>query len=136
MRRTEIGYLQLSASYIYYHANRETNRSLYQLHLLEDFDGELGTLPSANDLYKTLDTSNSNQADYTDDIHRLRFGYDYNSSRRHSWNLIRQFRGSVEVCFERNQLDYQRGRLDTLFHRHTSFIQTDGDWRLYTRDQK
>ena len=136
VRRTEIGCLQLSAGYIYSHANRETNRSLYQLHLLENFDGELGTLPSANDLYKTLDTSNSNQADNTDDIHRLRFGYDYNSSRRHSWNLIRQFRGSVEVRFERNQLDYQRGRLDTLFHRHTSFIQTDGDWRLYTRDQK
>lgn len=135
-RRTEIGCLQLSANYIYSHANKESNRSLYQLHLLEDFDGELGTLPSANDLYKTLDTSNSNQADYTDDIHRLRFGYDYNSSRRHSWNLIRQFRGNVEVRFERNQLDYQRGRLDTLFHRHTAFIQTDGDWRLFTRDQK
>lgn len=135
-RRTEIGCLQLSANYIYSHANKESNRSLYQLHLLEDFDGELGTLPSANDLYKTLDTSNSNQADYTDDIHRLRFGYDYNSSRRHSWNLIRQFRGNVEVRFERNQLDYQRGRLDTLFHRHTAFIQTDGDWRLFNRDQK
>lgn len=135
-RRTEIGCLQLSANYIYSHANKESNRSLYQLHLLEDFDGELGTLPSANDLYKTLDTSNSNQADYTDDIHRLRFGYDYNSSRRHSWNLIRQFRGKVEVRFEHNQLDYQRGRLDTLFHRHTAFIQTDGDWRLFTRDQR
>ena len=135
-RRTEIGCLQLSANYIYSHVNKETNRSLYQLHLLEDFDGELGTLPSAHDLYKALDTSNSNQADYTDDIHRLRFGYDYNSSRRHSWNLIRQFRGNVEVRFERNQLDYQRGRLDTLFHRHTAFIQTDGDWRLFTRDQK
>jgi hypothetical protein len=135
-RRTEIGCLQLSANYIYSHANKESNRSLYQLHLLEDFDGELGTLPSANDLYKTLDTSNSNQADYTDDIHRLRFGYDYNSSRRHSWNLIRQFRGNVEVRFERNQLNYQRGRLDTLFHRHTAFIQTDGDWRIFTRDQK
>ena len=135
-RRTEIGCLQLSANYIYSHANKETNRSLYQLHLLEDFDGELGTLPSANDLYKTLDTSNSNQADYTDDIHRLRFGYDYNSSRRHSWNLIRQFRGNVEVRFEHNQLDYQRGQLDTLFHRHTTFVQTDGDWRIFTRDQK
>lgn len=135
-RRTEIGCLQLSTDYIYSHANRETNRSLYLLHLQEGFDGELGTLPSANDLYKALDTSNSNQAEHTDDIHRLRFGYDYNSSRRHSWNLIRQFRGNVEVRFERNQLDYQRGRLDTLFHRHTAFIQTDGDWRLFTRDQK
>lgn len=135
-RRTEIGCLQLSANYIYSHDNKESNRSLYLLHLQEGFDGELGTLPSANDLYKTLDTSNSNQADYTDDIHRLRFGYDYNSSRRHSWNLIRQFRGNVEVRFEHNQLDYQRGQLDTLFHRHTAFVQTDGDWRLFTRDQR
>lgn len=135
-RRTEIGCLQLSTDYIYSHANRETNRSLYLLHLQEGFDGELGTLPSANDLYKALDTSNSNQAEYTDDIHRLRFGYDYNSSRRHSWNLIRQFRGNVEVRFEHNQLDYQRGQLDTLFHRHTAFVQTDGDWRLFTRDQR
>jgi hypothetical protein len=135
-RRTEIGCLQLSANYIYSHANKESNRSLYQLHLLEDFDGELGTLPSANDLYKTLDTSNSNQADYTDDIHRLRFGYDYNSSRRHSWNLIWQIRGNVEVRFERNQLDYKRGLLNTLFHRNTVFIQSDGDWRIFTRDQK
>lgn len=135
-RRTEIGCLQLSANYIYSHANKESNRSLYLLHLQEGFDGELGTLPSANDLYKALDTSNSNQADYTDDIHRLRFGYDYNSSRRHSWNLIRQFRGNVEVRFEHNQLDYQRGQLDTLFHRHTTFVQTDGDWRLFTRDQR
>ncbi|MBQ6064354.1 MAG: outer membrane beta-barrel protein [Prevotella sp.] len=135
-RRTEIGCLQLSTDYIYSHANRETNRSLYLLHLLEDFDGELGTLPSADDLYRTLDTGNSNQAEYTDDIHRLRFGYDYNSSRHHSWNLIRQFHGNVEVRFERNQLDYQRGQLDTLFHRNTAFVQTDGDWRLFTRDQK
>ncbi len=135
-RRTEIGCLQLSANYIYSHVNKETNRSLYLLHLQEGFDGELGTLPSANDLYKALDTSNSNQAEHTDDIHRLRFGYDYNSSRRHSWNLIRQFRGNVEVRFEHNQLDYQRGQLDTLFHRHTAFIQTDGDWRIFTRDQK
>lgn len=135
-RRTEIGCLQLSTDYIYSHANRETNRSLYLLHLQEGFDGELGTLPSANDLYKALDTSNSNQAEHTDDIHRLRFGYDYNSSRRHSWNLIRQFRGNVEVRFEHNQLDYQRGQLDTLFHRHTAFVQTDGDWRLFTRDQR
>ena len=135
-RRTEIGCLQLSTDYIYSHANRETNRSLYLLHLLGEFDGELGTLPSANDLYKTLDTGNSNQAETTDDIHRLRFGYDYNSSRRHSWNLIRQFRGNVEVRFERNQLDYQCGQLDTLFHRNTAFVQTDGDWRFFTRDQK
>jgi hypothetical protein len=135
-RRTEIGCLQLSTDYIYSHANRKTNRSLYLLHLLGEFDGELGTLPSANDLYKTLDTGNSNQAETTDDIHRLRFGYDYNSSRRHSWNLIRQFRGNVEVRFERNQLDYQRGQLDTLFHRNTAFVQTDGDWRFFTRDQK
>ena len=146
-RRTEIGCLQLSTDYIYSHTNRETNRSLYLLHLLEDFDGELGTLPSANNLYKTLDTDNSNQTETTDDIHRLRFGYDFNSSRRHSWNLIRQFRGNVEVRFERNQLDYQRlrvgdgtsgmrGQLDTLFHRNTAFVQTDGDWRLFTRDQK
>ena len=135
-RRTELGCLQLSTDYIYSHANRETNRSLYLLHLLEGFDGELGTLPSADDLYRTLDTDNSNQAEYTDDIHRLRFGYDYNSSRCHSWNLIRQFRGNVEVRFERNQLDYQRGQLDTLFHRSTAFVQTDGDWRLFTRDQK
>ena len=135
-RRTELGCLQLSADYIYSHVNSETNRSLYLLHLLEDFDGELGTFPSADDLYRTLDTGNSNQAEYTDDIHRLRIGYDYNSSRRHLWNLIRQFRGNVEVRFERNQLDYQRGRLDTLFHRHTTFVQTDGDWRLFTRDQK
>lgn len=135
-RRTEIGCLQLSTNYIYSHANRESNRSFYLLHLLENFDGELGTLPSANDLYKTLDTGNSNQAQTTDDIHRLRFGYDYNSSRRHSWNLIRQFRGNVEVRFERNQLDYQRDLLDTLFHRNTAFVQTDGDWRLFTRDQK
>lgn len=135
-RRTEIGCLQLSTDYIYSHAKKETNRSLYLLHLLEDFDGELSTLPSTNDLYKTLDTNNSNQAETTDDIHRLRFGYDYNSSRRHSWNLIRQFRGNVEVRFGRNQLDYQRGQLDTLFHRNATFVQTDGDWRLFTRDQK
>ena len=135
-RRSEIGCLQLSIDYIYSHAIRETNHSLYLLHLLEDFNGELGTLPSSNDLYKTLDTSNSNQAETTDDIHRLRFGYDYNSSRRHSWNLIRQFRGNVEVRLERDQLDYQRGQLDTLFHRNTAFVQADGDWRLFTRDQK
>ncbi|MBR1428090.1 MAG: hypothetical protein IJ582_03535 [Prevotella sp.] len=135
-RRTEIGCLQLSTDYIYSHTNRETNRSLYLLHLLEDFDGELGTLPSANNLYKTLDTDNSNQTETTDDIHRLRFDYDFNSSRRHSWNLIRQFRGNIEVRFERNQLDYQRGQLDTLFHRNTAFVQTNGDWRLFTRDQK
>lgn len=135
-RRTEIGCLQLSTDYIYSHAKKETNRSLYLLHLLEDFDGELSTLPSTNDLYKTLDTNNSNQAETTDDIHRLCFSYDYNSSRRHSWNLIRQFRGNVEVRFGRNQLDYQRGQLDTLFHRNATFVQTDGDWRLFTRDQK
>lgn len=135
-RRTEIGCLQLSTDYIFSHISRETNRSLYLLHLLEDFDGELGTLPSSDDLYRTLDIGNSNKAEHTDDIHRLRFGYDYNSSRRYSSNLIRQFRGNVEVRFERNQLDYQRGQLDTLFHRSKAFVQTDGDWRLFTRDQK
>ncbi len=128
--------LQLSTNYIYSHANKESNRSLYLLHLLENFDCELGRLPSADDLYRTLDNGNSNQADYTDDIHRIRFGYDYNSSRYHSWNLIRQFRGNIEVRFERKQLEYQRGQLDTLFHHNTTFVQTNGDWRLFTRDLK
>ena len=135
-RRNGIGALQLSADYIYSHNYCETNRSLYLLHLLDNYNGELGTLPSVSDLYTTLDTGNSNQAQTTDDIHRIRFGYDYNSSRCHAWNLVRQFHGNVEVRFERNQLDYKRGQLDTLFHRNTAFFQTEGNWQLFTRDFK
>ena len=130
------GCWQFTADYAYSHAAKQTNRSLYLLHLLENFDAELGTLPSATDLYSTLDTGNSNRAETVDDIHRLRFGYNYNSSRRHKRNLVRQFDGNVEVRFERNQLDYQRGQLDTLFHRNTTFVQADSKWALFTRDWK
>lgn len=113
------GWQQLRVRYEVRGRHRETDRSYYRLDGLdgwgEDTEYALGQLPSVEELGRAFDRGNSYEAAQDDRIGRAAIEYAgiLNTDK---WKG--QFEISLPLRFERNELDYRRGTLDTAFHRN------------------
>ena len=118
-------YNRLTVAYKYLQRRRTTNRSLYLLNQLdgwgEDTDYGLGQLPSVGEMLQVLDKGNSSYATKMDFVHTpsVQFGRETVTENR----TICEFNVILPLRIERNRLDYQRGALDTLFHRNVVFLE-------------
>ena len=106
--------LQLNASYT--HNDRRRESSLFDI----DTTYALGQLPSAHEYEQYIDRRNSYTSHFTEDIYefspRLFFNaYTDNESYQEKWWAQLGF----PVTFVRQQLNYQRGSIDTLVTRNT-----------------
>ena len=111
---TQLIRLQLNASYT--HNDRRRESSLFDI----DTTYALGQLPSAHEYEQYIDRRNSYTSHFTEDIYefspRLFFNaYTDNESYQEKWWAQLGF----PVTFVRQQLNYQRGSIDTLVTRNT-----------------
>ncbi len=101
-------------------AHRTGNRSLYRLDGLdgwgEDSEHGLGTLPSVGELGRALDRPNSYES--VRDDRGGWVAWQYVSSIKIKEKKYLQCEVTLPLYFERNELDYRRNTLDTLFHRN------------------
>ena len=108
--------------YTFTYKRQTQNRSLYLLNKLdawgEQTTHELGELPSVDEMMQTLDNGNSYRQRQDDYIHNLRWQIRLITNRGNSDpKVAMQLNFFPEFRFEKNNLDYQRGNLDTLLHR-------------------
>lgn len=111
---TQLIRLQLNASYT--HNDRRRESSLFDI----DSTYALGQLPSAHEYEQYIDCRNSYTSHFTEDIYefspRLFFNaYTDNESYQEKWWAQLGF----PVTLVRQQLNYQRGSIDTLVTRNT-----------------
>ena len=111
---TQLIRLQLNASYT--HNDRRHESSLFDI----DSTYALGQLPSAHEYEHNIDRRNSYTSHFTEDIYefspRLFFNaYTDNESYQEKWWAQLGF----PVTLVRQQLNYQRGSIDTLVTRNT-----------------
>ena len=118
-------YNRLYVDYAYRQRRRTTNRSLYLLNLLdgwgEDTEYGLGQLPSVGEMLQALDGGNSPRATKMDFVHTPSVKYERETYSDDGTTLY--FSATLPLRVERNRLDYQRGALDTLFHRNVVFLE-------------
>ena len=123
--------LDITPEYKYTYSRQTQNRSLYLLNKLdgwgEQTTHELGELPSVDEMLLALDNGNSYRQREDDDIHeisvRMQLGNTRNG-RKPKIGLQGNFTPSVRI--EKDKMDYQRGDIDTLFHRHVSVLEFNG----------
>ena len=112
-------YHMLSLAYCFQPSDDESNRSLYLLHLLDNWDGDLGTLPPSSELLQILDRSNSPHSRTRNLMHTPKVSYSY---AKYTNKLERRFTLSLPLRMEHDRLDYRRGQTDTLLHHNFMFF--------------
>jgi len=119
-------YSSVEPSYRYTKEYNESNRSLYLLQKLngwgENTQHPLGNLPSVTELLQTLDHENSKTMNDTRLTHEVAAKYHYNSSPNGKETTY-QLDITLPMRFERNQLDYKRSVVDTVFHHDVAFFE-------------
>ena len=130
-------HMDVMPEYTYTYKRQTQNRSLYLLNKLdgwgEQTEHELGELPSVDEMLLALDNGNSYRQREADNIHKI--AMQIQASNRGNGNndpkiaVDGNFWPSIR--FERNKMDYQRGNLDTLFHRDISALEFAGHLRIY-----
>ena len=123
-------YSSVEPSYRYTKGYNESNRSLYLLQKLNGW-GEntlhpLGELPSVTELLQTLDRENSKTMNDTRLTHEVAAKYHYNSYPNGKKTTY-QLDVTLPMRFERNQLDYKRSVVDTVFHHNVAFFEPSID---------
>jgi len=108
--------------YTFTYKRQTQNRSLYLLNKLdawgEQTTHELGELPSVDEMLQALDNGNSYKQRQNDYIHNLRWQIRLITNRgNNDPKVAMQLNFFPVFRFEKNNLDYRRGNLDTLLHR-------------------
>ena len=106
----------LTASYQYNYNSYKDNRSLFLLHLLDDWKASsshtLGELPSNLELYSTLDPHNSHLYHDQKSDNTFTLGYDYELKRDEKTKY--HFNLSVPLKHSNERLRYENSMMDTL----------------------
>ncbi len=102
--------VQFSAGYRSNYRNQTESLNLYDLHLLASAYEPTRPVPEAL-LKDVLDKGNSYRDELETSSHELNIGWEVNLGK---WRLS----PSVKLSYEREQTDYNRGKLDTLATRH------------------
>ena len=110
----------LTASYKYGYNSDKDNRSLFLLHLLDDWKAgtshPLGELPSILELYSTLDPNNSHLYHNRKSDNTFTLSYDYELKREEKAEY--HFNLSVPLKHSNERLRYENSMMDTLATRH------------------
>ena len=126
-------YSSVEPSYRYTKEYNESNRSLYLLQKLngwgEDAQHPLGELPSVTELLQTLDHENSKTMNDTRLTHEVAAKYHYNSYPNGKETTY-QLDVTLPMEFQRNQLDYKRSVVDTVFHHDVAFFEPSIDLNM------
>ena len=130
MLRPELGdsasrYHKVEARYAFEYNYQKSNRSLYFLQKLKDWDDfearPLGTLPSVEDMLKTLDADNSTFSRSRNYTHTPNISYIFASSKNDDYSLLS---ARLLMPIKNENLRYVRGaQADTIVSRNTVFLQ-------------
>jgi len=112
----------VTLGYSYKYAQNVSNRSLYLLNKLESWDNatehSLGTLPSMEEMLRTLDHDNSSRSNRKTFTNNMQLAYSYflfNDTAK----TMTMLNVSVDMPFAKERLDYHQRGVDTLMIRHT-----------------
>ncbi|MCQ2974276.1 MAG: outer membrane beta-barrel family protein [Bacteroidales bacterium] len=109
----------------YNYMNRESNRSLYLLHLLDGWrsnERELGMLPSVSELASTMDNTNSSYTRTINNNTNPTIGYSL-QLRKPEGGGFTNLNLRLSTPIKSEEITYRKGGIDTLLTRTTSFLQ-------------
>lgn len=112
---------QLTLSYQLKASTKETDRSLYLLHQLENFDEPLGNLPSADIMEQVLDRGNSQWANTLNTTHLPSIGYTFSRPIK-GGNGIQLIRLNLTAPMSHDRLHLRKGDVDTVARRNATHL--------------
>ncbi len=117
---------QISLSYNYSYNYSYSNHPLYLLNKLNDWaqteKHPLGTLPSTDEMLKTVDQGNSSRSKSSTNQHNPSVSYSYRFAPE-AEDKFSELAFSLAVPMTRERMEYQKGtQVDTLMRRNTHFV--------------
>ena len=115
----------INASYNLNYASSRNRNLLYLLNKLEGWKSDeraLGELPSAELLGRAIDAGNSTRSHSRTLTQQPRFSYSYHTYND-STNRMFNINAGVGFPMQHEQMDYQKGSVDTLLTRNTYFLE-------------
>lgn len=116
----------LGIEYSYNYNNNRSNQSLYLLNKLDGWKQNtlhpIGTLPSMDDMLKTIDADNSSLSETTNNQHTININFGHSFTPGES-ECFSQLFAVLSLPITNEKLDYHRGtQVDTLLTRNTIFF--------------
>ena len=116
----------ITAGYSYSYDFKDSDHPLYLLNKLkgwEDLDAHpLGTLPSQDEMLKTIDSGNSSKSKTWNNTHMPNVGYSLRFNTKDE-NIYSMINFDLGMPIKHEKMEYQKGtQVDTLMRRRTTFL--------------